>query len=817
MSQTYHFIGIGGIGMSGLAQLLLSKNLQVSGSDIAFNYTIDNLIKAGAVIHKGHSGDLINEKMTVVYGTDIKQDNPEYVAAIKHQCKMLHRADLLADLTENYRSFAVAGTHGKTTTSALLATVLVEAGVDPSFAVGGMMPEFHGNSRLGQGDIFAFEADESDRTFLKYHPLGAIVTNIDNDHLISYDGKESNLIDAFKQFMDQVKSTKHLFWCAEDAHLKQLNRPGKKYGFSEDCDWKVSTITQNGFTLQFDILGDGKLYSKVQLACMGSYNALNACAVFGLAITLGIDEQSIRNAFKNFKGVMRRCENKGEINSVLFLDDYAHHPTEIRVTLKALREAINERRLIAVFQPHRFTRTEDCLGMYGSIFEVVDELIVTDIFAAGESPLPNVTSDRIIEEIKSMSSVPVQYVPRTAINHKLAQMIQPHDVVVTLGAGDITKVASETISLIEKQLPRLKVGLVFGGPYTEHEVSIRSSEHFRQSLNPNIYSVENFGITKTGGWIYGNDAKQKLESIKDNKKESMPSNISPQVIEKLLEMDLFIPVLHGPLGEDGMIQGFFEILKKPYVGCDHRSAAVSMDKVISKKLAEYHDIKTASFIDFSKSQWQETREAILESIMDRLVFPLFVKPTHLGSSVGVKKVSHKNDLEKAIEDAFYFDTHVLVENGIVGREIEFAALGNDRVIIYPPGEILTNGAVYDYEGKYSDQSIQTTPKADLSAAVIDEGIRIAKTVYSILGCTGLARIDFFLDANNHYWFNEINPIPGFTSLSLYPQMCAQNGLEATNLMDQLIILALEKKRRQDRLTSNQELALQKKRVNNAKE
>lgn len=811
MAQTYHFIGIGGIGMSGLARILLSKNIPVTGSDIAYNYTIEGLVTAGATVHKGHSADFIHPQMTVVYGTDIKTDNPEYMAAIKYQCKMLHRADLLAHLIEDQRSFAVAGTHGKTTTSALLSTVFVEGGLDPSFAVGGMMPEFHANSRFGKSDIFAFEADESDRSFLKYHPLGAIVTNIDNDHLISYEGSEKLLIESFKQFMQQVKSPKYLFWCAEDVHLRKLNMPGQKYGFGNDCDWRASNIVQKGFYLQFDIIGSGKLYKDIELARIGSYNVLNALAVFGLAITFGVEEHAIRNAFKNFKGVMRRCEIKGEVNGILFLDDYAHHPTEIQVTLKSIREAVRERRIVAIFQPHRYSRTQDCLGMYGSIFDSVDELIVTDIFGAGETPIPNLSSENIISEIKAVSPVHIQYVPRSALNHKLAELVRPHDVVVTLGAGDVTKLAPEIIALLEKRpLPQLKIGLVFGGSSAEHEVSLRSSEHFRTSMNKNYYQIENFGITKKGDWVVGSDVKKKLECFLENPSEEPSSIISSQTLEKMSDIDVFIPVLHGPFGEDGTIQGFFEMLKKAYVGCDHRSSAICMDKVISKKLALYHNIRTANFVDFSLEQWQSNKQSIIEIIRKKLVYPLFVKPSHLGSSVGVKKIKSEKELDDAVKDAFSFDTHVLVENGIVGREIEFAALGNDHFIVYPPGEILTNGAVYDYDGKCSNKPTKTTPQASLSPELIEKGIKITEEIYRLLGCSGLARVDFFLDAGGNYWFNEVNPIPGFTSISLYPQMCASNGLDASSLMDQLVIFALEKKRKQDRLARNQQLVLQKK-------
>jgi UDP-N-acetylmuramate--alanine ligase len=448
----YHFIGIGGIGMSGLARVLLSQHFTVTGSDSVYNATIEGLIQAGATVHRGQSAENVPDGSKVIYSTDIKADNPEYCAALNKGCSLLHRSDLLAELLQGKRALAVAGSHGKTTTSALLATVLVEAGVDPSFVVGGILPAFQSNARPGKGDLFAFEADESDRTFLKYNPFGAIVTNIDNDHLNNYEGNEEKLVEAFKMFMTQVHSTEHLFWCGDDTHLARLNFPGQRYGFHSHNQWKIGSVQQAGFNMFFDLTYEGRVYHQIELALVGHHNILNAAAVFGLALALGIAEESIRRTFKHFKGVLRRCERKGAFNEILFLDDYAHHPTEIQTTLQGIRQAIGSRRLIAVFQPHRYSRTQDCLGQYGTIFDHADELLITDIYGAGETPIPHLSHTLIQQEIEQQGKVLCRYVPRSALNHYLSQLVQPGDVVVTLGAGDVTKVGMETLSLLEQQL-----------------------------------------------------------------------------------------------------------------------------------------------------------------------------------------------------------------------------------------------------------------------------------------------------------------------------------------------------------------------------
>lgn len=450
MREKYHFIGIGGIGMSGLAHLLLEKNIAVSGSDIAISPVVESLIKSGAVVCKGHAAKNISEEMIVVYTSDIKPDNPEYAAAVEKRCRIMHRSDLLAKLMEGSKSLAVAGTHGKTTTSALLSTVLVDAGCDPSFAVGGILPQFQSNSRFGQGDYFAFEADESDQSFLKYHPFGAIVTNIDHDHLVNYENHFENLVEAFQTFMNQVQSASHLVWCGDDPHLKVLHLPGHSYGFGAHCDWKVFNLRQDGFRSTFDLQSPQGYFKEIESALIGEHNALNAAGVFVLAFLSGIKESSIRQSFRTFPGVLRRCEKKGAINGILFLDDYAHHPAEIKTTLNGIRRAIGGKRLVAVFQPHRYTRTQECLGMFGACFQAADAVIVTDIYGAGENPVMALSGEKVMQEIKAKLPA-CQYVPRSALTHQLSQFVEAEDVVVTLGAGDITKVGNETLILLQRK------------------------------------------------------------------------------------------------------------------------------------------------------------------------------------------------------------------------------------------------------------------------------------------------------------------------------------------------------------------------------
>lgn len=791
-TQKCHFIGIGGIGMSGLARILLSKNSEVSGSDLATTYVTEGLVQAGAKISFEHSPQNVSPDMTVIYTSDIKQDNPEYQAALKLKCAMLHRSDLLVELMRDYKTLAVAGTHGKTTTTALLTAVLFEGKFDPAYAVGGMLPQFQANGGYGTGDYFVAEADESDGTFLKYSPYGAIVTNIDNDHM-DYYKSDANLESAFQMFFAKVESPTHLFWCGDDPWLKKIAPKGISYGFGEDCQLRISHFYQDGWNLRYDLEFKGKHYKKIEVALTGRHNALNSAAVFGLALCLGVKEEAIRKALKEFCGVMRRCEKKGEAQGVLILDDYAHHPTELRATLLALREAVQERRLIAVYQPHRYTRTKECLGHFAKVFDAADLVIVTEIFGARETPIPGLSSDQIVEEVRQTSRVPCLSIPRAEVVHALGELLRSHDVVVSLGAGDITKLGKELLAHLKIHPPKkIHVGVVFGGQSVEHEISISSARHVIRSLNPVYYEVSQFGISREGEWIAHPGDVFTLTHVASSKKN--PEILSGEAVAKLSCCDVIFPVLHGTYGEDGTIQGFFEILNKGYVSCDYQSAAVCMDKALTKKLMLLNGLATSPFVDFGARDWKNNREALLSQIETQLTYPVFVKPVHLGSSVAITKVIKPEDLEAAIELAFAYDRHVLVENGIQGRELEFAVYGNTWVVAFPPGEILANGIVYDYDAKYGPDSTPTTPAAELSQEAIEEGCYLAETAYKAAGCSGMARVDFFYEPSGKYWLNEINPIPGFTPISLFPQICAAQGIAGPELMDKLLILALHRQR-----------------------
>ncbi|MGC1879008.1 MAG: UDP-N-acetylmuramate--L-alanine ligase [Rhabdochlamydiaceae bacterium] len=449
MKEQYHFIGIGGIGMSALAHILLQRGASVTGSDVAPSSMTDELRSRGAEIFIGHSPHHIHSPTVVVYSSDIREGNPEVCQAKSLGLSFLHRSELLFQLMEGYSPLLVTGTHGKTTTSSLLAHLLVEASLDPAYAVGGIVHSLNSNGGHGIGRYFVAEADESDGSFLNYAPFGAIITNIDNDHL-AYWNSVDNLVSGFKKFANRVESTEHLIWCGDDETLRSLKLKGFSYGFGNHNDLQIENYCQVGWKNIFDVFFEGIGYAEIEIPLIGGHNVLNAAAVFALGIKMDIPEDRIRKAFANFKGVNRRAELKGEWDGITVFDDYAHHPTEIFATLRAIKQATSRRRLVVAFQPHRYTRIRDCLHEFGPALECVDLLILTDIYAAREAPIEGITNEILLAKIQE-KVLDVRYIPRSELSESLARLLEPNDVLVTLGAGDITKVGPEVLTALSNE------------------------------------------------------------------------------------------------------------------------------------------------------------------------------------------------------------------------------------------------------------------------------------------------------------------------------------------------------------------------------
>lgn len=785
----YHLVGIGGIGMSGLARILLQKKCLVSGSDAKSGEMIENLKKMGAHISIGHDPQYIPEEASLVVSSGISQLNPEVVHAQVLGLPILHRSDLLHLLMQNQKPLLVTGTHGKTTVTSLLTTVFLKE--QPSYAIGGVLMATGSNASSGEGLYFIAEADESDGSFLRYEPWGAIITNVNDDHMDYYQTEE-NLILHFQKFSQKVHDPKWLFYCGEDEKLKKCSLSGTCYGFIPGCELQGSNFRQSGKQILFDVAFEGNQYLDVEVPLIGYHNALNSLAVFGLALRAGLKEKDIRESFKGFQGVKRRAEKIGEVSEVLILDDYGHHPTEIQATLKAFKKAYSSRRLVVLFQPHRYTRIRDCWKQWSKCFDEADEVIATDIYGSGEAPIARITIENLLKEIQEGSRTKIHYVPYESLASYAASSARPFDLFVTLGAGDITRIGPEILYFLQNKPPeKIKLGLVFGGESGEHEISLKSSEYIFRNLDPKIFDLKLFYISKQGNWLAGEEAQKVLESFQPR---DVKERFSSKVLEQIQGLEAIFPVLHGTFGEDGTIQGFFEMLALPYVGCSYLSSALCMDKAVTKKLVANAGLAVAPFIDFSEYAWKYDRDKILQDIASKLRVPLYVKPVHLGSTIGVKKVKTVEELIAAVNGAFQYDIHVIVENEIIGRELEFSVFGNGQAETLPPGEIISLGQTYDYEAKYGSATFPVSSKAELPSDLVQKGMEFAKKSYLACGCDGFARVDCFLDAAENFYLNEINPIPGFQKLSVYPKVFEANGISITSHFNILVGIALERHR-----------------------
>jgi UDP-N-acetylmuramate--alanine ligase len=435
-AKRFHFVGIGGIGMSGLAELLVNLGYEVSGSDMHRTDITARLESIGARIFEGHEAKNAANAEVLVYSSAVKPSNPEVSASRERGIAVLPRAQLLAELMELRHGIAVAGAHGKTTTTSMIAIVLDVAGLDPTAVIGGRVSVFGGNARLGHGKYLVAEADESDRSFLRLRPQLAVMTNIDREHMDAY-RDFADLQNAFVDFANRVPPTGAVVMCLDDPRLKAL-RPSMRartiaYGFSPDADVSASDVRLEGFGSTSNVKGLGEL----RLAVPGRYNVLNALGAVAVGRELGLDWNTIAHALGSFHGVERRFQKRGEVNGVLVVEDYGHHPTEIAAVIAAARP-VTKGRLIVAFQPHRFTRTQSLMNDFGPGFAGADEVVLTDIYPAGEDPIPGVNVESLAAAVRSAFGGEVHVVELLAdVPRALGRIARSGDLILLFGAGSI--------------------------------------------------------------------------------------------------------------------------------------------------------------------------------------------------------------------------------------------------------------------------------------------------------------------------------------------------------------------------------------------
>jgi UDP-N-acetylmuramate--alanine ligase len=448
-----HFVGIGGIGMSGIAELLLNLGYMVSGSDLKSSDITDHLKTLGGTIFKGHAAENIKAADVVVVSSAIDPDNPEVQAAGQASIPVIPRAEMLAELMRLKYSIAIAGAHGKTSTTSIVASVLAEGGLDPTVVIGGKLKSIGSNAVLGEGDFIVAEADESDGSFLKFSPTIAVVTNIDKEHLDFYADLDA-IKAVFLNFLDRIPFYGLAVLCLDNEPIQDLIPRMKKryttYGMTSQADFQIRDVEFGQQKSRFDIYHRGKEMGRINLNLPGIHNVYNATASIAVGVELNIDFDQIKKALETVEGVQRRLEIKGESNGVTVIDDYGHHPTEIKVTLETIEENWQNRRKVVVFQPHRYSRTRALFDEFSRAFYQSDVLVVLPIYAASEKMIEGVTSQNLCEEIKAHGHKEVIHADgfKAALSH-LKQILQPGDVLLTLGAGDVWKVGMEVLKMVQ--------------------------------------------------------------------------------------------------------------------------------------------------------------------------------------------------------------------------------------------------------------------------------------------------------------------------------------------------------------------------------
>ncbi|MEK8088904.1 UDP-N-acetylmuramate--L-alanine ligase [Thermithiobacillus plumbiphilus] len=447
-----HFIGIGGAGMRGIAEVLLNLGYHVSGSDIAASTATLRLQDLGATVFIGHEAANVRGADVVVVSSAINESNPEIAAAREAKTPVIRRAEMLGELMRFKQGIAVAGTHGKTTTTSLIASILAEGGLDPTFVIGGLLNASGTHAALGTGDYLVAEADESDASFLELAPVMAVVTNIDADHMQTYEHDFGKLKAAFLQFLGRLPFYGQAVLCLEDPVIRellpQIQKPILTYGFGPDADLQARDLRHDGLYSSFTLWrrvsnGESVKWLDINLRLPGRHNVLNALAAIGIASRVGVEEDAIQRALAQFGGIGRRFQVLGQGRGAIFVDDYGHHPREIQATLAAARAAWPDRRLLVAFQPHRYTRTRDLFAEFTTAFDQADSVFLTGVYPAGESPIPEASSARLVDALggRGVKACLVEEV--AGLPARLLEDLRPNDVVLTLGAGNIGRLASQ--------------------------------------------------------------------------------------------------------------------------------------------------------------------------------------------------------------------------------------------------------------------------------------------------------------------------------------------------------------------------------------
>jgi UDP-N-acetylmuramate--alanine ligase len=666
---------------------------------------------------------------------------------------------------------AVTGTHGKTTTTTLLGSVLIECGMDPTVVVGAEVEAFGGSLRIGEGRWFVAEACEAYAAIRDMHPQVALLLNLESDHL-HYHGSFDNLIACVREFVASLPPDGLLITLADDEVCGSIAASARcrvltfGIGFG---DYRASALEPSADGTTFDLWRSSDLLGSLTIAMPGEHNVRNALAAAVAAIECGCHFDAVARAMARPIAAERRLEEKATVRGVTLVDDYAHHPTEIRASIAALRQRYPARRLVVAFQPHLYTRTRDYLLGFAEALVEADALVLTDIYPAREAPIPGVGSARIAEEVTRIRpDMPFAYVP---LLHDVPKAVLPSlrdgDVFVAMGAGDINEILGPIGErIVATSGTTLKVLVVAGGHSAEREVSRATGEMVAGALREKGFDVDVFDPT---------GLRDEFESLISGRSVTVPARRAAGPMPNVV----FV-AMHGSGGEDGSLQGLLELAGLPYTGSGVLASALAMNKHLAKRVLGAAGIPVAS-------GRLVTRQ---DPLPEDLPLPAVVKPNSQGSSVGLGFATTLEELCIAVKIALRYDTEALIEPFLRGTELSACVLGNQNPEVLPLVEIVPAKGTYDYESKYTPGLTEEIVPARVPDGVAAEAARIATECHRVLGCAGFSRVDMMLTEEGLKVL-EVNTVPGMTPTSIFPRAAAAAGISFPDLCGRLVGLALE--------------------------
>lgn len=748
-SGTVHFVGIGGAGMSALARVLLARGYRVTGSDISRSATTEDIADRGARITIGHNAQAVRGADLVVVSDAIPlEDNPEAVEAQRLGLPRIRRSRLLGLVLEGYRVIAVAGTHGKSTVTAAIAQVLARAGESPLALVGADVEGFDGNVLHGEGPWAVVEACEAYEGYFDLEPYLVVLTNLEADHLDRHGSFEA-LKDSVSSFIRKASSDPGLVFCADDpgaCAVAAQFEGAVGYGI-ERGDYVVHI--ENGALMHEDTAAKPLL--------IGEHNATNLWgAVVAASIALSCGPEQLLPHVAHVKGCVRRLQPLGEHNGVLLYDDYAHHPTEIAASLRALREAHPDRRLICVFQPHLYSRTRDFLRDFAPTLSLADWVFLTDIYPAREKPIPGISSLLIAQHLEELRSN-VTYVPsRFRLPREVARAVQRGDLVVAMGAGNIDAFPRAFVEELERRNRPLRVAVFLGGLSAEREVSLLSGGMVADALRSLGYDVV---VLDPEQLLWGGDG---LEALTGSDRP-----------------DIVFLALHGTGAEDGSVQGLLDLLEIPYTGSGVAASALAMDKNAAKRVLRAAGLRVPEGVSVQRAA-QIPADAPL---------PAVVKPNAQGSTVGLSVVRTREELEPAVRIAWKYDDFALIEEWIEGVEVSVPVVGNEA---FPAVEIVPLGGRYDFSAKYTPGATEEIVPARISE-IAEQRVREAALIaHRAIGADDISRSDFIVTPEDDVVILEVNTLPGMTMTSLVPRSAASVGIPYAQLCERILRFAMER-------------------------